>query len=136
MDGVLSGLYGKLGLTPGISSKNDLLQGFFLVAPGDGALDMSLFSMDFYLSCAQVKCVCLQNSCAVCHFLISWDDRKTTVKLNLPNSGGFLLNNGEGGRAGFRLEQPGIAPGTWRWEKSWCFLSEMRKDVDAGGRRK
>lgn len=34
---------------------------------------MSLFSMDFYLSCAQVKCVCIQNSFAVCCFLISSD---------------------------------------------------------------
>lgn len=66
--------------------------------------------MDFYLSCAQVKRVCIQNSFGACHFLISWDNRKTTMKLNSP-TGGFLLYNGEGGRAGFRLEQAGIALG-------------------------
>jgi len=56
---------------------------------------------------------------------------KITMKLNSPalvDSWAFLLNNGEGGRAGSRLEQsnvwalrPGMAPEAPRWQESRCF---------------
>lgn len=115
-------------------------RGYFLwvvlrLAPGRELLEMSWFSMDLYLSHAQVKCVCIQNSFtkpALVASCFSGDNRKVTMKLNSPtlvDSWALLLNNGEGGRAGSRLEQsnvwalqPGIAPERLRWEKSWCFI--------------
>lgn len=81
--------------------------------------------------------ICVHTEFLCCLLLPNFmGQQKNTCEIELMNSGGFLLNNGEGGRAGFSLEQPGIAPGTQRWEKSWCFLSDTRKDVGAGGRRK
>lgn len=111
------------------------------LAPSGGLLELSLFSMDLYLShTQQVKCMCLQNSFAKPVLVASYfsgDNRKVTMKLKSPSLADFwavLLNNGEGGRAGSRLEesdvwalQPGIAPETLRWEKSRCFMA--RKHV-------
>lgn len=93
-------------------------------------LEMSWFFMDLYLSHAQFKCVCLQNSFAKPALVASYfsgDNRKVTMKLNTPtlvDSWALLLNNGEGGRAGSRLEQSNVwalKPGRLRWE-SWCFI--------------
>lgn len=78
VDGVslpLRSLYGKLGLknTGNVFKEEQFVTRDFYCASWWGELDMPLFSMDFCLSCAQVKCVCMQNSFAVCCFLISWD---------------------------------------------------------------
>lgn len=103
-------------------------RGYFLwvllrLASGRELLEMSWFFMDLYLSHAQVKCVCIQNSFAKPALVASYfsgDNRKVTMKLNSPtlvDSWALLLNNGEGGRAGSRLEQSKcMGPETWETE--------------------
>lgn len=98
---------------------------------------MSMFSHGSIPVLCSTSKMCVHTEFPCCLLLTVFiGQQKNNCETEFPRSGGFLLNEGEGGRAGFRLEQPGIAPGTRRWEKGWCFLSDVRKDMGSAGRRK